>query len=160
MKKIPNFFDCNLVWTMKVRYCFPVIKNSCRTPYNFSSSWLVASFLKGSLTSNSFIFLASSRTCLDNLLYLKSTYKLPHDKTNKMTCAPSKDSDKPGHPPSLIRVFAVRMKKGWVLIYPLSAQRRLWSDWVDAQADLSLNWAPVISLVLSWGGSVTYITKK
>ena len=25
-----------------------------------------------------------------------------HDKTNKMTCASSKDSDQPGHPPSLI----------------------------------------------------------
>ena len=35
-------------------------------------------------------------------------YELPHDKTNKMTCAPSEDSDQPGHPPSLIRVFAVR----------------------------------------------------
>ena len=45
-----------------------------------------------------------------------------HDKTNKMTCASSKDSDQPGHPPSLIRVFAVRMKKGWILSYPLSAQ--------------------------------------
>ena len=32
----------------------------------------------------------------------------PHDKTNKMACAPSEDSDQPGHPPSLIRVFAVR----------------------------------------------------
>ena len=47
----------------------------------------------------------------------------------------------PGHPPSLIRVFAVRMKKAWVLSYPLSAQQRLWSDWADAQADLSLHWA-------------------
>ena len=56
-------------------------------------------------------------------------------------CAPSEDSDQPGHPPSLIRVFAVRMKKAWVLSYPLSAQRRLWSDWADAQADLSLRWA-------------------
>ena len=55
-------------------------------------------------------------------------------------CAPSEDSDQPGHPPSLIRVFAVRMKKAWVLRYPLSAQRRLWSDWADAQADLSLRW--------------------
>ena len=36
------------------------------------------------------------------------TYEPPHDKTNKMTCAPSEDSDQPGHPPSLIRVFAVR----------------------------------------------------
>ena len=32
------------------------------------------------------------------------------------------------------------MKKHWVLSYPLSAQRRLWSDWADAQADLSLCW--------------------
>ena len=32
------------------------------------------------------------------------------------------------------------MKKVWVLNYPLSAQRGLWSDWVDAQADLSLRW--------------------
>ena len=32
----------------------------------------------------------------------------PHDKTNKMACALSKNSDQPGHPPSLIRVFAVR----------------------------------------------------
>ena len=30
-------------------------------------------------------------------------------------CAPSEDSDQPRHPPSLIRVFAVRMKKVWVL---------------------------------------------
>ena len=56
-------------------------------------------------------------------------------------CAPSEDSDQPGHPPSLIRVFAVRMKKARVLSYPLSAQWRLWSDWADAQADLSLRWA-------------------
>ena len=53
-------------------------------------------------------------------------------------CAPSEDSDQLGHLPSLIRVFGVRMKKAWGLSYPLSAQRRLWSDWVDAQADLSL----------------------
>ena len=44
------------------------------------------------------------------------------------------------HPPSLIRVFAVRLKKPWVQSYPLSTQRRLQSDYVDAQADLSLHW--------------------
>ena len=43
--------------------------------------------------------------------------------------------------PSLIRVFVVHIKKVWVLSYPLSAQQRFWSDWVDAQADLSLRWA-------------------
>ena len=37
-----------------------------------------------------------------------NTYEPPRDKTNKVTCAASKDSDQPGHPPSLIRVFAVR----------------------------------------------------
>ena len=58
-----------------------------------------------------------------------------------MTCAPIEDSDQPGHPPSLIRVFAVRMKKAWVLSYPLSAHRRLWSDQAESQADLSLRWA-------------------
>ena len=52
--------------------------------------------------------------------YLVAHLRRQHDKTNKMTCAPSKDSDQPGHPPSLIRVFAVRMKKHWVLSYPLS----------------------------------------
>ena len=60
------------------------------------------------------------------------------DKTNEMACAPNKDSDQPGHPPSLIRVFTVHMTTPWVLSYPLSAQRRLWLDWADAQADLSL----------------------
>ena len=39
------------------------------------------------------------------------TYVPPHAKTNKMTCAPNEDADQPGHPPSLIGVFAVRMKK-------------------------------------------------
>ena len=61
------------------------------------------------------------------------------------------DSDQPGHPPSLIRVFAVRMKKTWVLIYPLSAQQRLWSDWAVARRR-------VILLVLSWGGLLTVFT--
>ena len=49
----------------------------------------------------------------------------PHDKTNRMACAPREDSNQPGHLPSLNRVFAVRWKKAWVLSYPLSAQRRL-----------------------------------
>ena len=33
------------------------------------------------------------------------------------------------------------MKEAWVLSYPLSAQQRLWSDWADDQADLSLRWS-------------------
>ena len=72
-----------------------------------------------------------------------------------MTCAPSEDSDQPGHLPSLIRVFAVHMKKAWALNYILSSQQSLWSDWADAQADLSLRWAHSHLLVLSYGGSST-----
>ena len=40
----------------------------------------------------------------------------------------------------LCPVFTVHMSKPWVLSYPLSAQQKLWSDWVDAHADLSLRW--------------------
>ena len=96
-------------------------------------------------------------------------------------CAPSEDSDQAGHPPSLIRVFAVRMKKAWVLSYPLSApsliwvfairmkkawvlsyplgaQRRVWSDWTDDQ-----NWVfaglTVTMLVLSCRGSFRLFTR-
>ena len=79
------------------------------------------------------------------------TYEPPHDKTNKMS-APSKDSDQPGRPPSLIRVFAVRMKKAWVLSYPLSTQWRLRSHWANAQADLSLWWthSHFVGFVILW----------
>ena len=85
-----------------------------------------------------------------------SQHKPTHDKTNKTTVRPAKTqislgicpvwsesslSDQPGHLPSLISVFAVCIKKAWVLSYPFSGQRRLWSDWADAQSDLSLRWA-------------------
>ena len=86
-------------------------------------------------------------------LSLRTRHEPPHDKTNEMACAPSEDSDQPGYPPSLIRVFAVCMKKAGVLIYPLSAQRRLSSDWADALADPSLRCGTVILLVLSCCGS-------
>ena len=53
-------------------------------------------------------------------------------------CAPSEDSDQPGHQPSLIRVFAVRSMGSKGPKLSSCGQRRLWSDWADAQADLSL----------------------
>ena len=43
---------------------------------------------------------------LDSLML--QLIELPNDKTNKMACAPSEDSDQPGYPPSLIQEFAVR----------------------------------------------------
>ena len=77
----------------------------------------------------------------------------PHDKTYKMACAPSEDSDQSGHPPSLISVFAVRMKKAWVLSYPVSASED--SDQTGRMPRLIWVFAgrTVILLVLSWGGS-------
>ena len=60
-------------------------------------------------------------------------------------CALSDDSDQPAHMRRLIRVFAVRLTRLWVLGYPLDALRRLWSDCADAQADLSLRWAHIHS---------------
>ena len=50
-----------------------------------------------------------------------SLLQLPCNMSRRMTkptkwCAPSKASDQLGHLPSLIRVFAVRMKKAWVLV--------------------------------------------
>ena len=64
-----------------------------------------------------------------------------HNKTNKMTCAPSEASDQPGHPPSLIKVFTVRLIGSEGPSVSSCGQRRLWSDWADVQADLSLCWA-------------------
>ena len=54
-----------------------------------------------------------------------SLFEPPYYKTNKVACAPSEDSDKPGHPPRLIRVFAVRfMGTLGPKIFP-GGQRRL-----------------------------------
>ena len=69
-----------------------------------------------------------------------------------MACAPS-TSDQPGHPPGLIRVFAVRMKKAWVLSYPLNAEQRLIRLGVCPGWSESSLGAQIILLVLSWGGS-------
>ena len=49
-----------------------------------------------------------------NAWQLAKSNEPPLEKTIKMACAPSEDSDQPGHLPSLIRVFPVRMKKAWV----------------------------------------------
>ena len=68
----------------------------------------------------------------------------PHREiTNEMVCTPSKDSDQPGHPPSLIRVFTVRLKIDRFLSYSLSAQTLIKLGIHPLQADLSLRWAHI-----------------
>ena len=68
----------------------------------------------------------------------------PHDKTNKMICAPSKVSDKPGHLPSLTSLCKCAQ---WVAKDPgfLHADSKDWSE--------SMLGAQIFLLVLSWGGS-------
>ena len=79
-------------------------------------------------------------------------YEPPHDKTNKMACAPSKDSDQPGH--------------------SLSTWRKLGSlatHWAQSEDSDQTGWIPrliwvfagrtVILLVLLWGSSFSLILK-
>ena len=61
------------------------------------------------------------------------TFEPQHGKTNNMTCAPSEESDQPGHASSLIRVFAVCS----IGHHGTNASSGWRSDW-HAQADLSI----------------------
>ena len=85
---------------------------------------------------------------LQRYLWRRLVNEMPRDKTNKMVVRPAKTqislgriwdlivsvpdhclsfyfSDQPGYPPSLIRVFAVRMNKAWVLSYHLRTAKTL-----------------------------------
>ena len=77
-----------------------------------------------------------------------STNEPQHDKTNKMSVRPAETQISLGIRP----VWSESSLSAWVLSYPLSAHRRLWSDWADAQADLSLRWAHnhFVGFVMSW----------
>ena len=109
------------------------------------SRWCQQQFCSIRKRKNEFQVLNKVRIKLLWLILLSLLpFKPRHDKTNKMNVRPA-NSDQPGQPPSLIKVFAVRMKKPWVFSYPLSAQRRLWSDWAYAKAELSLRWAHCLS---------------
>ena len=91
-----------------------------------------------------YLFIGDRETCICHRSYTHKWAATWQNQQNE--CAPSEDSDQPGHAPSLI---SLRKKKAWVLSYPLSAQRRLWSDWADTGRR-------VILLVLSQGGSYMY----
>ena len=53
-------------------------------------------------------------------------------------CVPCEDSDQPAHSRSLIRIFTGRILDGQGCRVFSCRQQRLWSDYSDAQADLSL----------------------
>ena len=83
-------------------------------------------------------FIIQKKHDKSNLNYLNNWAATWQNQQNE--CEPCEDSDQPGHPPSLIRVFAVSSMSSYG---PVSScgQRRHWSDWADAQADLRLCWA-------------------
>ena len=61
-------------------------------------------------------------------------------------CAQRSRSDQPGHPqpgypPSLINLRCALSGYSWGPNVSSCGQRRLWSDWADTYADLSLRWA-------------------
>ena len=64
-------------------------------------------------------------------------YEPRHDKTNKMSVRPAKTQISLGIRP----VWSESSLSAWRKLWSLNAQRRLWSDWADAKADLSLRWA-------------------
>ena len=97
---------------------------------------------------------------MGSTLVMRPTYELQHYKQNDM-CA-QRRSDQPGHPPSLIRVFAVRTVGRWGPNVSSCGQRRLWSDWADVQAELSLRWvgAEVIFVGLAAHIKACHAVKK
>ena len=75
---------------------------------NKVSSWEDAGYYK------SWTNLLTAKTivhteCNNSMKFMGRTYEPRCDKTNKMICAPSEDSDQPGHPPGQIGVFPVRL---------------------------------------------------
>ena len=114
-----------------------------------------------------------STVLISNLFLISHVYKHLQEQSNirknnwaaswqnptKWHMHPAK-THQPGHPPSLIRVFAVRIKKAWVLSYPLNAQRRLIRQGGCPGWPESLLGAQIILLVLSWGGSIVTYTKN
>ena len=77
------------------------------------------------IPTNSKQYIIMSRSCFSGS-GSENTCKIeqPHDKTNKMTMHPAKTQISLGIRP-VWSVFAIRMKKHWILSYPLSALRRL-----------------------------------
>ena len=72
----------------------------------------------------------------------------------KIICAPSKDSNLPAHPRSLMRVFTKHFVGSQESKAASSGgQRRLWSTYADALSDLSPYWTHVQSCIKLCPGS-------
>ena len=98
--------------------------------------------------SNEIFYLASHIHLRFFFFYTLSwtvTFEPPYDKTNKMACVPSEDSDQPGHPLSLWSDSSLspwRKLGSWAIQWAHSEDWSDWAaNWADTQADRSLCWA-------------------
>ena len=69
-------------------------------------------------------------------MFTRTVYEPQHDKTNNVAVRPAKTQMSLGIRP-VWSVFAVRMKKPWVLSYPLRPAKTQIS-WASAQSDQSI----------------------
>ena len=76
---------------------------------------------------------------------------MPHDKTNKMACAPSEDSDQPGHLPSLRCLHEETLDPQLSIERTEKTQIRLSGcpGWYESSLGTQ-----VILLILLWGSSI------
>ena len=132
------YFFFYRVKVLNIAKMLSMIKTSFHDAYLLVEKWCMCIF-QGRIWS---FTVHGSQNCKNlSFLIAYKRYEPLHDKPNKMTCAPSEDSDQPGHPSSLIRVVTVRSVGSLGPNTSSCGQWRLWSDWADAQADLSLPWA-------------------
>ena len=82
----------------------------------------------------------SCHTCKTRITAGYKTFEPQHDKTNKVAVHPAKTQISLGIRP----VWSGSSLSAWRKLGSIATlwaqQRRLWSDWADAQADLSLRW--------------------
>ena len=123
---IPRFaqncasYSAVILYKVKRRHCyrkpFSVCKREKSDQFNISLNYVykclnttllawLNGFILGSMRNVKHVMECICAAYVDSR---KKHFEPPHDKTNKMTFEPSENSDQPGHPPSLIRVFVVR----------------------------------------------------
>ena len=136
-RRIENSAFAIRIWHIKA--LFPCSVSYGIRPFLYVTHHLIILTLKGSflVQRRHYNEIFGKKNAVNLVAWL--TFEPAHDKTYNWHVRPAK-ADQPGHPPRLIRVFAVRIETAWVLSYPLSAHRKLWSNLADAQADLSLRW--------------------
>ena len=90
-----------------------------------------------------------------NFRIITATCEPPHVKTNNVAVRPAKTQISLGIRPvwSESSLCAQWVAKDTSFLH---ADSEDWSDWADAQADLSLHWRTATLLVLSWGGSCNF----